>query len=164
MTPFTEALPYTMAIWYRIMLTTTPRKPENIKNFQSFRFRVTPFFFNALMAMGSSTRPPMRKRRKVIWMGWNRFPKNFRAVSMVPNRNAVTSTKIYPLFTTKDSFQTVPYFSPRIRTSGSSQTPLMAWTLVFTSSISCRISLAVAWPRFTTNPVCFSETWASPTR
>ena len=32
-----------------------------------------------------------------------------------------------------------------------------------TSFISCKISAAVAFPLFITNPQCFSETWACPT-
>ena len=31
-----------------------------------------------------------------------------------------------------------------------------------TAFISCKISAAVAFPLFITNPQCFSETWASP--
>ena len=52
----------------------------------------------------------------------------------------------------------------QIRTSGSSRIPNFSYTMSDTCCRSRCTSSALALPRFTTNPACFSETAASPTR
>ena len=74
------------------MLIDTPMMPTAASQSRSSRVSVVPRFFRSDQPNGASTSPPMRKRKKVIWIGSRLFPATFSATSMVPKKNAVRQT------------------------------------------------------------------------
>lgn len=138
-----------------------PQEPREQEELQVLAVQLHIFLLQGAEGHGHQHQTPDQKPKERNLDGMEHIPEKLQGRFHSPKQKSRHKDEYISLI---HMIQQTPsrirfsYSSPMIRTSGSSQTPLATWTRSFTSSISCKISAAVAWPRFTTKPVCFSDT------